>query len=102
MARKKEMTYGDIMRRADELRRMAQLKRSRMAYTLAGVMDDNAAAALADLSDAELRQVGTLMFSRAVEIAAQVKAETEADRKARQEAKAAGQDAAGKPSRGKA
>ena len=95
MARKKEMTYNDIMRKAEELRGMARLKRNRMPCILAGAMDDNAAAALGNLSDADLRRVAKLMFDHAGEFAAQVEAEKEARRIARQETKADDQDAAG-------
>ena len=86
MARKREMTYNDIMRNAEKMRRMAELKRERMVHIMAGTMDDKTAAALGDLSDPELSRVAVLMFGHAGEFAAQVKAENETRRKARQAA----------------
>ena len=84
MAVKKDRTYGRLVRQKKKLERMADLKHRRMAEIMAGAMDDKAAWLLADLPDGDVRRVAALMFERVDGCVAQVKAEKDARRKARQ------------------
>lgn len=78
MARKKRQTYNEVVRSIAEMQALLVTQKRHMVEMLAGAMDDQTAAMLGDFNDAELRRVAALMFARAGECAAQVKAERRA------------------------
>lgn len=78
MARKKRQTYNEVVRSIAEMQALLVTQKRHMVEVLAGAMDDRTAAMLGDFNDAELRRVAALMFARAGEYAAQVKAERRA------------------------
>ena len=57
MPRRKKPTYNDYARQIESLQAKMAERRERMVQILSSVLDDKAAAALGDLSDAELRKV---------------------------------------------
>lgn len=65
MARKKQQTYNDMVRAVEEAQKNVISKRNHIAAVIGEELDYATAAILGDFSDAKLRCVARLMFSRA-------------------------------------
>lgn len=83
MARKKEMSYGEVVRSIEELTALARFKRERLARRLAIRMDDRTAEMLEKLSDTDLDHVVDRMFDHTGEYVEMVLMVKEQDRKFR-------------------
>jgi len=65
MARKKPLTYNDVVRTIAEMQQLLGARKRHMVEVLADAMDDRTAAMLGDFSDAELHRLAHFMFANA-------------------------------------
>lgn len=75
MAKKKQVTYNDVIRNIAEMEKLAEVKRQRMAGIMAEAMDGRTAELLGDLNDTDLRRVAVRMYARADECLEQIMSE---------------------------
>lgn len=89
MARKKQLSYNDMVRAIQEMKERQVRERDRMAQVMAvGLLNSDAAARLGDCSDADLRRIVSYMAEDIDHYMDRLKAEKEARvmaRKARTE-----------------
>ena len=80
---KKSQKYNDIVRVIAEMEAKKQAAKDRIGMVMIAELDDDTAALLGDLSDADLRRVMGLLLPRIGECVAQVKSAKKVRGKAR-------------------